>query len=652
MRTSTAPAPDTAVPVPTNPTSPGGTTRSGERPEHVTATGWRLIGSAATLLARDVDTAALPVGRDEDVLYTARFRVRPLIGNGSPVPGIVAALGSAVARTWPEAPPLMPDRPRYRQPGRFQGLRWEPKRSESPGDPWHGELVWRHPHPVVAGAPCTTHVVILDQPGQCSLFIRVTADGGLASVRGTVGAGQARPALLDELARSHRLAFDGGTGEPVRLERSDVEAWVRNVLLSDERDYPVGVIAPLEEGGYAIPPADLAAELLGVARLYVIDRHETTFVLTDSLGDKRLSCYWGALRIYLPEFSCADRPESHPLLVRDRLLDPVMRASLLGTLGRSAARRVRMPELGSPSPRSSPREEGRPSERAAAAAEAAGHVLPAGADAPSFPSSGLPAGTGGTTPAVAEPAGGLPAIAPLLTALGQQIGSLAATITTLVDSNAALRDEIERLRTTTSIRAASLTGLERRLGGMERLLEQRLASPETAGAAPEQPEGATPHEDAGTDEADDVEALGIVEVVRQAATAHADALLVLESAERSAAGSPYEDADRLAVVLDAMAAMARRRQEGVLGTSLRAAFRELGIDYRGGIAPSTSERHRRQYLVSGPGGQVVDCREHIVLGNSYDPRYCLRIYFSSRVSMEPRFVIGHVGRHFDVASTT
>lgn len=41
-----------------------------------------------------------------------------------------------------------------------------------------------------------------------------------------------------------------------------------------------------------------------------------------------------------------------------------------------------------------------------------------------------------------------------------------------------------------------------------------------------------------------------------------------------------------------------------------------------------------------------------LLGNSYDPRYCLRVYFTSRASMEPRFVIGHVGRHFDVASTS
>jgi hypothetical protein len=41
-----------------------------------------------------------------------------------------------------------------------------------------------------------------------------------------------------------------------------------------------------------------------------------------------------------------------------------------------------------------------------------------------------------------------------------------------------------------------------------------------------------------------------------------------------------------------------------------------------------------------------------VLGNTYDPRRCLRIYFSSRVPNERRFVLGHVGRHLTVLSST
>lgn len=41
-----------------------------------------------------------------------------------------------------------------------------------------------------------------------------------------------------------------------------------------------------------------------------------------------------------------------------------------------------------------------------------------------------------------------------------------------------------------------------------------------------------------------------------------------------------------------------------------------------------------------------------MLGNTYDPRRCLRIHFTSRAPMETRFVIGHVGRHLEVLTTT
>lgn len=245
---------------------------------------------------------------------------------------------------------------------------------------------------------------------------------------------------------------------------------------------------------------------------------------------------------------------------------------------------------------------------------------------------------------------------PLLADLGRQLGGLASAIERLMEVNVALVDEIGRLRTTTAVRSASSTSLERRIGGIEDLLTRQLSG----STAPDALDGdsrdvAADHDDERSDEDehhDDDEVLTLVDVVRQAATSHGDALLVLDAAERAAAESPYTSPDQVAVILDAMASVARRRQEGALGTSLRDAFRELGIDYRGGIASSTPQRQRQQYLVRGPDGQEFDCREHIALGNSYDPRYCLRVYFTSRAPVEPRFVIGHVGRHFTVLSST
>ena len=140
-------------------------------------------------------------------------------------------------------------------------------------------------------------------------------------------------------------------------------------------------------------------------------------------------------------------------------------------------------------------------------------------------------------------------------------------------------------------------------------------------------------------------------VVRQAAVADDDALLILDDALTAAQESPYEDAERVAAVLDAMALVARRRQAGSLGTSLREAFRELGVEYRGGISANTPARLREQYVIR-LGGEVLEATEHVVLGTSYDPHHCLRIYFTSRAPAEPRFVISYVGRHREVMTTS
>jgi hypothetical protein len=144
----------------------------------------------------------------------------------------------------------------------------------------------------------------------------------------------------------------------------------------------------------------------------------------------------------------------------------------------------------------------------------------------------------------------------------------------------------------------------------------------------------------------------LVEVVQDVAESHSDALVFLDSAYAAAAASPYEDPERVRAILDAMGHVARRRRDGVLGTSLREAFGDLGLDYRGAIARSTPERLRQQYRFPHPERGLVEAEEHIALGNTYDPRRCVRIYFSSRVPNEPRFVIGHVGRHFEVMSSS
>ena len=620
--------------------------RPDSRQQLVTDTGWRVVGQAVSLVNELPISGQLPEGRAEDTLYIARFRVRPRLGGGSAVNRLLAVLGDALIREWEGAPPLTRDSSLARPPGRFHGVRWD---TLGDAGAWTGELLWRHPHPVVAGAPCTTHVVIVEQGLHTELTVRVTADAGLASVRGPVGAGQARPAFLTEMNRTLVMSVEGVPSQPSRLDESEIDSFVRDVLLSDTRRTPVAVLAPLEGGGFALEPHELADELLGRAQLYVMPYHSATFRLTDSLGDRRLSCYWGALRFYMPEFSCADSPEEHPLLVHDRLLDPVIRAGVYGRLSREAAQWIAMPP--GVAERRSP-----PVTTVEVPARPAGVTPEVGVEHESPADQGTPPVAELETGAAAAPGNALAPVG-LLESLGARIASLTDSIARLAESNAQLADEIQRLHTTGSVRAASSTSLERRLASIERLLERTLPLAEhdedrvrdAAGDVLTARSGADA--DAEADDAED-EDLTLLDVLRQAASTHTDALLVLDNAERAAADSPYEDVERVAVILDAMAVVARRRQAGALGNSLRQAFRDIGVEYRGGIAQSTSERMQQQYLITGPDGRSYDCREHIVLGTSYDPRHCLRIYFTSRAPVEPRFVIGHVGRHFEVKSSS
>jgi len=596
--------------------------------ELVTGTGIRIVGAAAAdLMARAIAVPIEPPAADQ-VFWAARFRARPRLGNGSPVPAILAVIEDHLRRDWDAVPAVSRDARFTRPASRFHGGSWEA--AGQPGT-WRGELIWRHPHPVLSGTPCITWATIDEQQGHTQITLCEAADGGVSGVRGTVGAGQGRPALLDALRRAVMLTAHGLGDAPQMLADGDVADFVRNVMLSDSRTWPVAVLAPLETGGYLVPPEQVAAELFGLAPVYAIERHTGTFRLTDAVGDRRLSAYWGALRLYLPEFSCADRPEDHPLLMRDRVEDPVQRAALVGRLGRAGLSRL-FPAAGGTNPD--------------AAAEtvlrgAAGTPVSIARDEPApSPARVAAAATTAPAPAAAAAAPAPPLGGELLgavQALAAQIRDLSGTIAHLVAANLQLGEEVGRLRATTVIRASSANAVDRRLGVIEALLRPAAPEPDDDGPARE-----LEAEDAPT----------LVDAVRDASSEYADALLVLETAETSAAKSPFEDIERAATTLQAMALVARRRLQGGLDTGLRAAFQELGIDYRGGIASSTSEKLARQYQFAGPDGRLYDCPEHIAIGSTYDPRYCLRIYFTSRAPTDPRFVVGHVGRHFDVKSTT
>lgn len=621
--------------------------------EIITPTGWRIRGHAAELVSASWDEeepgAVLTAA---DVLWAGAFELRAK-GREPAVEVVLGALSRAVERVQPGLRPLARRDPFREEADRFRSVAWDA--FEHAGR-WAGLLSWTHPHPVLGGVPCTTRVGLAEREGRVELTVHVGVEGGLSRVRGFVGAGQARPAWMAELARATLLRWEGGPVEWGTLGEADVESFVRRELLAPRRRVPVAVLAPVEPSGpaepaaYLVSPDEVAAELLGLARLWVMDRHPTTYRLSDALGDRRLSAYWGALRIYWPGFSCADSGHEHPILLRDRVEDPVERAGLVGQLAQRARLAVAL---------ASPVDELRRS-----SAPPPRPRTPAGPPASPEP---LPEPLSGplSEPRAAPPTASPPLDAQRITepvvaaleALGRDLGARLEELVLLHDK---LLDEVGRLRTATVVRGANAGGVERRLARLERMVRDALEGlPGAAGPlAPPAPVG--PGVGAEADDADrdeEAEEAGegptLVEVVRQAEAEHADALLILPSALESAAASPYRDPQRVAAHLKAMAELARRRQEGRLGMSLRDAFAEAGVDYRGGIAESTSRRLKAQYLATLPDGRTrLACEEHIVLGTSYDPRWCLRIYFTSRAATDPRFVVAHVGRHLEVMTTT
>ncbi len=604
-----------------------------DRHQRITDNGIRIRGADAADLVAKAAIIRLQPPPHTDLVWAAEFRARPRIGSGSAVPALMKAIEDAIRESWDACPPLTRDTPVAQPSAKFSGISWD---VEGEAGAWQGELVWRHKHPVLAGIACTTYLLIKEQQHQTYLELVAACDGGIKGARGFAGAGQARPVLLDRLRRHVALTFDSHDGTPKLLTPPDMEPFISHVLLG-ERTGPVAVLAPMEDEEYLVEPLILADELFGIAPLNVMQRKSCTFALTDSVGDKRLSAYFGALRIYQPGFSCSDSGGEHPLLLRDRLEDPVERAGMLGRLGWDAAQRR------------GPIESLRSKVEArlavtASKAQAQSVLAQAAATDPAIAAVDAPAGATAVTAIAGELH--LPQLAVLpeiLQSLAARIGDLSGTIGHLVTANAQLSDEIARLRTATAVRATSTNAMERRLASIETLLDPEMQEREN--------EESIEHERGGSEE-ESVRGPTMVETVQHASAEYSENLLILDSAEQSAADSPYQDVDRVAAVLQAMAFIAARRQEGTLGTGMKAAFQEFGIDYRPNIARSTSEKLRQQYSFAGPDGQQYECYEHIAIGGTYDPRRCLRIYFTSRASNESRFVIGHVGRHLTVKTSS
>ncbi len=462
-------------------------------------------------------------------------------------------------------------------------LRWEPYSSDQGS---LAEFTWRHPHEGSTTIAWSTMVSCVKVGGELWLSIRVSNTGPLPSHPSALLT--TRPRLLLALREFFSISCEGERcdGEPKVVNGQDLPIFVRYELFDPSRRTPVLVVSPDSTGKFRVDPQQLAAEFMSLAWVRSINSPEDTYSLTREVGGKALSCFGGAARLYLPGFSKDTPPTRHPLLLPERLSRQADRLRLAQALALFTVRRYAMD-----SDVSAERDRLR-DHRAIAKAARDREVLVA-LD---------------KSLATARKA--------------EDIETLATLYQAEADSAKARNEQL----------VAQLADLESKNTWLEserlRLLEKLEGQRQTDEDEPRIP---------------DVDS--VFEAVEQANELFDDELLILPSAFDSARQSPYKHPARVLEALRLMASVASRKREG-LGTSLEEIFRSNGLDYSGGIARTTSKKHRQQYISKHEGVEYF-CPEHLKLGVSRDPSECLRIYFTSDHDTEERFVIGHVGEHLD-----
>jgi hypothetical protein len=125
-------------------------------------------------------------------------------------------------------------------------------------------------------------------------------------------------------------------------------------------------------------------------------------------------------------------------------------------------------------------------------------------------------------------------------------------------------------------------------------------------------------------------------------------LLVHERAVQSAAGSPFEQPQKVYYLLSLLAEYSKERSVHGGRLPLKAWLEERGCPFAyatGESEPTLNDPEgRRQRTLSHDGSAVV-LEKHLKLGHGFDPKFCCRIYFEVLESEDGKILIGLVGRH-------
>lgn len=520
-------------------------------------------------------------------VYAAKLDVTPRYEAGLES-NFLTLLRQWVGERWSEDSPwFQPEEPR--SVGLEDGsiLRWEPYNDRGS---FLYEFIWRHPHVTNPDITWATQASLYRVRDQARLTIRVWNTGPEIGEPNSLLT--TRPRLLLLLGDCFSTVRHEGsklTAESRSLDEAEFPYFVRYELMDPGRQRPILVVSPPREGSFELPPDQLAREFLSLAEVVHAKTPQNTFALTDELGDKRLSCYNGAARVYLTNFRRNDNPLRHPLLLPKRLIRRDERNLLGQKLAWLGVRHFRaddeIPQL---------------RDRRALRTDERQQIL-------------------------------IRQIDELRTA--KRIESQ-QDVADWIEIAQEFENAYNSLKLEKDILQERLKEADDKVRGLQYALGQRRI---------QQGESLEPEPQ--------FEPNTVLEALEYAQMMFEDDLLILPSAFESAADCLYQRPGEILRALQAMTEIGRRRRKaGSIGKGLREAFREIGLDYRHGISETSSKRMREQYRFNSAEIDY-ECEEHLCFGSSFDPAECARIYFTSRAEGEDRFVVGHVGRHLDVIST-
>jgi hypothetical protein len=256
----------------------------------------------------------------------------------SPATLVVAAIQEWVDQRCPEAPRFQLGETIARRTALGHILRWEPYDDERRT---FIEFLWRHAHGASPDITWSHRLTYLSDHGEGLLSLVVSNNGPDAE---SPGALLTQPPRLVQILREHfDLICDGfpDRANPERLEGQSMFDVVNYELLDPARRHPILMLSPSADGTYPVPPIELAREFASLSKVYAMESPDTTFALTDALGRRELSCFFGAARLYYPGFARDADPMSHPLILPRRLTSPDERDALQRALALMTVSRYR-----------------------------------------------------------------------------------------------------------------------------------------------------------------------------------------------------------------------------------------------------------------------------------------------------------------------